>query len=354
MREKLKGLMKIKKVLASGKTIYYCYAWRKGPLLKNKKGEPIQPGDPLLLRAFAEATKDRFVDPSETMGKLITEFKASSDFVGKSAKTRESYERYLDMIREEFGDMSLDDIQHKEARGEFKAWRDRVAVTGGPNKDQPRPRAADYAWTTLARVLSFAEDRGRITVNVCERGGRLYEADRAEKIWTEDDVRRMLALHKPEISAALLLALWTGQRQGDLLRAAWTNYDGQTLRVRQGKTGARVAIPIAASVRTMLDAMPRRATTILTGVRGRPWTSDGFRTAWGKACKLAGITGLTFHDLRGTAVTRLALSGCSTAQIASITGHSLKDVEAILDAHYLGGKIELAEQAILKLEERKW
>lgn len=344
MRVKLKGLMKVKKTLASGKTIYYCYAWRKGPLLKNKKGEPIQPGDPLLLRAFAEATKDRFVDPSETMGKLITEFKASSEFIGKSEKTRKAYARYLDMIREEFGGMSFDAIQDKEARGDFKAWRDTMAST---------PRAADYAWTTLARVLSFAKDRGRITVNVCERGGRLYEADRAEKIWTEDDVRRMLALHKPEISAALLLALWTGQRQGDLLKAAWTNYDGQALRVRQGKTGARVAIPIAASVRTMLDAMPRRATTILTGVRGRPWTSDGFRTEWGKACKLAGIKGLTFHDLRGTAVTRLALSGCSTAQIASITGHSLKDVESILDAHYLGGKIELAEQAILKLEQHR-
>jgi integrase len=163
----------------------------------------------------------------------------------------------------------------------------------------------------------------------------------------------MLALHRTEISAALILALWTGQLQGDLLKAAWTNYDGQALRVRQGKTGARVAVPIAAAVRTMLDAMPKKAITILTNTRGKPWTSDGFRTSWGKACETAGISGLTFHDLRGTAVTRLALSGCSTAQIVSITGHSLNDVESILDAHYLGRKIELAEQAILKLEQHK-
>jgi hypothetical protein len=38
---KLKGLMKIKKTLATGKTIYYCYAWRGVPLLKTKAGEPI-------------------------------------------------------------------------------------------------------------------------------------------------------------------------------------------------------------------------------------------------------------------------------------------------------------------------
>lgn len=348
MRAPLKGLMKVKKTLASGKTIYYCYAWRGGPLLKNKKGEPLQPGDPQLVNAFAEATKERHVDNSETMGALITEFKASTEFTGKSAKTRQAYSRYLDKIREKFGKLPLFVIQDQRHRGEFKKWRDTMAAT---------PRAADYAWTTLARVLSFAKDRGRIAINVCERGGRLYEADRAEKIWTEEDVRKMLALHRPEISAALLLALWTGQRQGDLLKAAWPNYDGAALRVRQGKTNARVAVPIATPVRVMLDEMRTRmgnSVTILTNTRGKPWTSDGFRTSWGKACKLAGIKGLTFHDLRGTAVTRLALSGCSTSQIASITGHSLKDVESILDAHYLGGKIELAEQAILKLEGKGW
>jgi integrase len=30
---------------------------------------------------------------------------------------------------------------------------------------------------------------------------------------------------------------------------------------------------------------------------------------------------VTFHDLRGTAVTRLALMGCTEIQIAAITGH---------------------------------
>lgn len=45
---------------------------------------------------------------------------------------------------------------------------------------------------------------------------------------------------------------------------------------------------------------------------------------------------LTFHDLRGSAVVRLALSGATVPEIATFTGHSLKDVEAILDRHYLG------------------
>ena len=62
------------------------------------------------------------------------------------------------------------------------------------------------------------------------------------------------------------------------------------------------------------------------------------------------MTGLTFHDLRGTAVTRLALAGCTEAEIATITGHSLRDVRSILDANYLHRDPALAESAIRKLE----
>ena len=91
----------------------------------------------------------------------------------------------------------------------------------------------------------------------------------------------------------------------------------------------------------------------LTGQRGGTWTSDGFRTEWGKVCHKVGISDVTFHDLRGTAVTRLALAGCTNNEIASITGHSLTDVNAIPDAHYLGGRIELAEQAMARLEEKE-
>jgi hypothetical protein len=42
-------------------------------------------------------------------------------------------------------------------------------------------------------------------------------------------------------------------------------------------------------------------------------------------CDAAGIAGLTFNDLRGTAVTRLALVECTEAEIATITGHALRD-----------------------------
>jgi len=54
--------------------------------------------------------------------------------------------------------------------------------------------------------------------------------------------------------------------------------------------------------------------------------------------------------LRGTAVTRLALVRCTEAEIATITGHSLRDVRSILDAHYLHRDIEIARAAATELE----
>lgn len=105
----------------------------------------------------------------------------------------------------------------------------------------------------------------------------------------------------------MLLALWTGQRQGDLLQLTWPNYDGKTIRRRQGKGKARVAIPVGSVLKAALDARrPEKAIgNILLNTRGEPWTDDGFRVSWRKAFLRAEIDReLHFHDLRGTAIIR--------------------------------------------------
>jgi integrase len=214
------------------------------------------------------------------------------------------------------------------------------------------PRKADHDWTVLARVLSFAKDRQRIDVNPCERGGRLYEADRTDCLWTEADLGKLLSVASVEVRAVVLFALWTGQRQGDLLRLPWSAFDGQRIRLRQSKKGRHVVVPVTEELGAVIASLPRVSPLILTSSEGRPWTSDGFRTSFGRACDRAGIEGLTFHDLRGTAVTRLALAGCTTVEIASITGHGERDVAQMLEKHYLGDRAKLAEAAIIKLEAR--
>jgi integrase len=200
--------------------------------------------------------------------------------------------------------------------------------------------------------LSWGIDRGLVLENPCERGGRLYRGSRVNNLWS-DAAEALFIQHAPDyMRLAMLLALWTGQRQGDLLRLPWSSYDGKHIRLRQSKTGAPVQVSVGAPLKAALDAAPKHSPIILTNSVAQPWSSPGFRNAWRRACKAAGITGVTFHDLRGTAVTRMAQAGAQVAEIATITGHSLRDVHAILDRHYLARDPSLGDSAIRKLERR--
>src|SRR5262249_54173585 len=129
----------------------------------------------------------------------------------------------------------------------------------------------------------------------------------------------------------------------------WSAYDGTMIKMKQRKTGAYVPIPVSDALKAALDAAPKISPIMLTSSEGKPWSESGFQSAWGKATMRAGIRGLTFHDLRGTAVVTLARAQCNEVEIYSITGHKPGDVQAILTAHYLPRDAEVAGNAIAKL-----
>jgi integrase len=338
MRVRLKGLNSRLKKLADGTVRTYYYAWKGGPRLHG------EPGSPEFIASYHAAVSTKRTPPQGVMLSILQGFQSSDDFFSKSDRYRADMVQHIRKIEAKFGDFPLGALADRRSRGEFMAWRDQLALRSR--------RQADYTWTVLARILSWALNRGLIVANPCERGGRLYRGSRADKVWTDDDEAAFLRTAPSHLHLPLLLALWTGQRQGDLLRLPWSAYDGTHIRLKQGKTGARVAIPVGAPLKATLDGMQRRSTVMLANSDGMPWTGDGFRSSWRKACAAAGVSGVTFHDLRGTAVTRLAIAGCTEAQIGAITGHSLKDVGAILDSHYLKRDPALAEEAIRKLETR--
>jgi integrase len=337
MRVVLRGIDSAVKRLADGSTRTYYYAWRGGPRLMG------EPGTPEFVASYNAAVGDR---PARRNGKtiegVVDAYLDSQDFATKRDRTRDDYRKIARRVVAEFGDMPLAALADKRARGTFLEWRDELAKRS--------PRQADYAYAVLALILSWAKDRGTIEANPCERGGKVYSATRADKVWREDDDAAFLSKASHALSLAFLMAVWTGQRQGDLLALTWTAYDGENIRLRQSKTGRYVVIPVGAPLKAALDATPRRAVTILTTQAGLTWTPDGFSASWRKAALKAGISGLTFHDLRGTAVLRLALAGGTVPEIATITGHSIRDVQSILDSNYFHRDVALAESGIRKLE----
>jgi integrase len=339
VRLNVPGVHKVQKRLASGAIAVYHYAWRGGPRL------PGEPGSAEFLAALAAAKAEAPTHHKGTLQEVFTAYQLSPAFTDLSPTTQDGYKRRLPAIEVAFGDLPIKALSNPIVRGEFLDWRDRLA--------QRSPREADYHLAILALILAWGLDRGRVPANPAARPGRLYTPDRTDHIWQDADVQAFLAKAGPQLRLPFLLALWTGQRRGDVLRMPWGAYDGASIRLTQSKGKRRVVVPLTADLRAALDATKRRAAVICVTSRGTRWTGYGFSASFRKACAAAGIEGLTFHDLRGTAVTRLAAAGCTVPEIATITGHSLKTVEAMLDRHYLSRSVGMAESAIAKLEQHQ-
>jgi integrase len=213
---------------------------------------------------------------------VLQVFQQSDDFLSLAPRSRADYIGKIKVIEKEYSNFPLGALTDRRTRGVFMAWRDQLALKSR--------RQADYTWTVLARILSWGVDRGLVAANPCVRGGRLYHGSRAEKIWTDTDEAMFLERAPAHLHLPLLLALWTGQRQGDLLRLPWSAYDGTHIRLRQSKTKARVVIRVGAPLKAALDAAPRRSTIILTrSLASRGQAVDSSRHGEQRARRLASL-----------------------------------------------------------------
>lgn len=340
MRVKLKGINTVRYPVADGSTQTYYYHRATGKRLKGT------PGTAEFAASFEEAGRAAAQERSAgTVSWLIRQYCDSLQWKKLAESTRTIGALNLKACEAKWGTTPLKHVENPKSRAIFLRWHDGLAET--------QPRAADNKLAALARVFSWGHDRGHLSHNPIATFERAYGSSRAELIWLPEHVAAFEAEASPEIELALLLALHTGQRQGDLLRLPWSAYDGQAITMRQGKGGRRVWIPGTVALRQALDAAPRRATTILTKADGSSWTKSAFHHAWKAVFEKAKITDdLHFHDLRGTAVTMLSEAGCTPQEIATITGHTLASVNKILEV-YLARTKALAQSAIVKLDAHR-
>ena len=82
------------------------------------------------------------------------------------------------------------------------------------------------------------------------------------------------------------------------------------------KNGDARTVPLSSRAVVTLEALPRN-------LDGRVFcaTYEGVKQSYNRACKRANITGLTFHDLRHEATSRLFEKGFNPMEVSAITGH---------------------------------
>lgn len=354
-RVRLKGINTVRKKLADGSRAVYRYHRATGLPLEG------EPGSPEFIASYARAQETLKARHSgETFGALVRAYTTAPEFTDRlGAATQREYKRMLTKAEPQFGDLPIEALEDPRVRRDFLDWRQKVAKASGD-------READNRLSAISAMLTWAVDGSRLPANHLKGFKRLYHADRSEIVWLPEHIAAFMAVAPIELQRALILALHTGQRQADILSLKWIAYDGQVIRLRQGKSrrngkpGPLLTIPCTSSLRAMLDGMDRASPLILTTKTGQPFLKRYFAETWEKAAKLAGLekvelpsleepVKLHFHDLRGTAVTLLSEAGCTPQQIATITGHSLKTVHAILE-RYLARTRGLAEQAIHNFE----
>jgi integrase len=321
-----------------------------------------EPDTPAYFREVAAAQANLTPPPAPaeqkakpaTLETVVDKWLDSQEVLTCKERTKSDYRQQAAIIVKKFGTLGVAALVEnpEEVRGEFLDYRDELAKAS--------PRQADYFMQVLNTVLNWGKVRGKLKLNPLRDAGvkKLYAVTRADKIWSDAEIDAFQVAATKEIAFAQTLALWTGQRQGDLLSLPWSAYDGATIKLSQAKSEGKrkrvnVTIHVAGPLKKALDLAQRKSPIILVNQDGQPWTPDGFRTMWHKSAKRAKIVDRTFHDLRGTTVVWLARAGCSEAEIANVTGHAISQVKTILEHHYLGRDAEVGRNAITKLEAWK-
>jgi integrase len=131
----------------------------------------------------------------------------------------------------------------------------------------------------------------------------------------------------------LQVAYYTGMRKSEIVGLRWGQVDMKSgvMRLRSGdtKTGEGRTIPLNRALHTLfaeLEPGIGQAPVFVNPETGKPYSTHSIAHAFQRACRDAGITGATFHDLRHTFVTNARRAGIDYFRIMGITGHKTMTV----------------------------
>lgn len=269
----------------------------------------------------------------ETLGALIIEYRKSPEFRETAPNTQRAYEAGFKLIQ---------DLYNVEVRAlrqrHVKVVRDRLRKT---------PSQANRAVKVLSILFNYGIELEWCEVNPAFKMKKLRIGEYAR--WSDAAVEYAVANLPERFVKSVILGLYTGQRECDVIGMRWTDYDGAGIRVVQAKTRKPLWIPAHNALRSHLDAWKRDALTIIADSAKRPYKARSFSTVFSRELRQhKTLDGLVYHGLRKTAAAKLAEAGCSIHEIAAITGHlSLQMIQ--LYTKEAEQKVN-ASAAIVKLE----
>src|SRR5260370_2716287 len=212
MRIEARGINPVRAKLASGEIKTYYYHRATGTRLIGN------PGSPEFLASFAAAEQSKRPRDAGTLSGLIRDFEGTKQWRRLAESTKNEYKRVFVFWDAGYGTCPHRALEEKAFRADIIKWHDAFS--------EIKPREADNRVAILARVLSWGAKDGPLKINILDGFERAYASDRSDIIWLPENFEAFMAVASLEMQFTMVLALHTGQRQADILRFAWSTYDG--------------------------------------------------------------------------------------------------------------------------------
>lgn len=253
--------------------------------------------------------------PADTIDRLIDSYFKSDFFIKKSLNTQNAYTSWFKPIRQVFGQAEVKIMECPSIKHKALELRDALSDT---------PATAKQVITVLSILADYAIEKRKIHINHIRNIKLSYKSEsRAENIFTDEQINNLLdySFHKVKnkyLYNLIKLALFTAQRQKDLMNMKWSDIKDGFIHITQQKTKKRVFIPIHGQLQDFLDSLPKKDDYVLGYLKAFP------RRYWSKALQEIGLQqeDYHFHDLRGTSITRMMESGADNQSIEMIAGNS--------------------------------
>jgi integrase len=192
-----------------------------------------------------------------------------------------------------------------------------------------RRSTANRVLTVLKAALNYAFVEGRTTCDLAWRRVRPFKGVDAARIrfLTTDEARRLCNTCQPDFRALVQGALATGARYGELinLRVADYNAEAETVTIRESKTSRARHVALASEGASLFKAMTEGKSgehRIFIRADGGPWAKSHQARPIAAASERAKIAPpASFHMLRHTYGSALAMKGVPMAVIAKAMGH---------------------------------
>ena len=157
---------------------------------------------------------------------------------------------------------------------------------------------------------------------------RPLSEDNARTRYLSDDERKRLFVavrqsNWNKLYLITLLAITTGARKGELTSLKWSDidFDRQIAYISTTKNGEPKVLPLTESAIAELQRFNKQDNSLVFDSEVKPGRAYCFTKPWKKALKEAEITDFTFHSLRHTCASYLAMNGASLLEIADVLGH---------------------------------